>query len=100
MSRETISMTSDPELLARYTASRAPEDFAQIVSRHGGMVLRTCLRLTGRVQDAEDAAQATFLVLAQKAAGIRENLAGWLHKVARDSAQHVVRERLRRARRE
>jgi RNA polymerase sigma factor (sigma-70 family) len=100
MSRETISPTSDSELVARYAASLSPEVFAQIVARHGGMVLRTCVRLTGDLSDAEDAAQATFLVLAQKAGSIRDNLAGWLHKVARDSAQHVVRERLRRLRRE
>lgn len=100
MTYGTISPFSDTELLARFGASRSPHDFAEIVSRHGGMVLRTCLRLTGNRQDAEDAAQATFVVLAEKAAGIRESLAGWLHKVARDSALHVVRERVRRVRRE
>src|SRR5581483_5044539 len=49
---------------------------------------------------AEDAAQAVFLVLSQKCAAIKENLAGWLYKVAQDGAHEVVRARKRRARRE
>ena len=64
------------------------------------MVLRTCQRLAGNASDAEDAAQATFLVLARRPQAVTHNLAGWLHKVARDSAWRVVRERARRARRE
>jgi RNA polymerase sigma factor (sigma-70 family) len=93
-------MNSDAELLARYVASRSQRDFAEIIARHGPMVLRTCLRLTGNPSDAEDAAQAVFLVLSQKCAAIKENLAGWLYKVAQDGAHEVVRARRRRARRE
>jgi RNA polymerase sigma factor (sigma-70 family) len=93
-------MISDTQLVAKYTTSRSAGDFAEIVARHVPMVLRTCRRLTGNAQDAEDAAQATFLVLAQKPGAVRENLAGWLHKVARDAAFRVVRGRMRRVRRE
>src|SRR5271154_4813338 len=93
-------MPSDAELLAKYVASRTPHDFAEIIARHGPMVLRTCQRLTGNPSDAEDAAQAAFLVLAQKCAGVKENLAGWLYKVAQDSAHQVLRAQKRRARRE
>jgi RNA polymerase sigma factor (sigma-70 family) len=93
-------MTSDAELLAKYAASRSPQDFAEIIARHGPMVLRTCQRLTGNPSDAEDAAQAAFLVLSQKCASVKENLAGWLYKVAQDSAYQVVRAKKRRARRE
>jgi RNA polymerase sigma factor (sigma-70 family) len=93
-------MTSDAELLAKYIASRSAHDFAEIIARHGPMVLRTCQRLTGNPSDAEDAAQAAFLVLSQKCASVKENLAGWLYKVAQDSACQVVRAQKRRARRE
>src|SRR5271163_4487497 len=97
--RDSI-MTSDAELLAKYVASRAAHDFAEIIARHGPMVLRTCQRLTGNPSDAEDAGQAAFLVLSQKCATVKENLAGWLYKVAQDSAHEVVRAKKRRARRE
>lgn len=93
-------MTSDAELLAKYVASRSAQDFAEIIARHGPMVLRTCQRLTGNPSDAEDAAQATFLVLSQKCTSVKDNLAGWLYKVAQDSAYQVVRAQKRRARRE
>jgi len=93
-------MTSDAQLLAKYVASRSAHDFAEIIARHGPMVLRTCQRLTGNPSDAEDAAQAAFLVLSQKCAGVKENLAGWLYKVAQDSAHQVMRAQKRRVRRE
>jgi RNA polymerase sigma factor (sigma-70 family) len=100
MSRGTECALADADLVARYAASRAPADFAEIVARHGPMVLRVCHRLTGNAADAEDAAQAAFLVLAQKPGAVAHNLAGWLLKVARDCACRVIRARARRARRE
>jgi RNA polymerase sigma factor (sigma-70 family) len=87
-------------LLVKYCASRAAADFAAIVTRHGPMVLRTCARLTNNAQDAEDAAQATFFALSRKPSAAQPNLAGWLHKVARDCALQVIRGRARRMRRE
>ena len=93
-------MISDAELLAKYVASRSAQDFAEIIARHGPMVLRTCQRLIGNSSDAEDAAQATFLVLSEKCSSVKDNLGGWLYKVAQDSAAQVVRSQRRRARRE
>lgn len=75
---------SDRELLDRFTAGQDAAAFETLLRRHGPMVLRTCQRVLRRPQDAEDAFQATFVVLARKAGAIRgeHTLAGWLHRVA------------------
>src|SRR5262245_30852588 len=78
---------SDGQLLESYIRTREQEAFAALVQRHGPMVWGVCRRILGH-QDAEDAFQATFLVLARKAAAIvpREMIANWLHGVARQTA--------------
>ena len=60
------------------------EAFAEVVRRHGPMVLRVCRRSLQHAEDAEDAFQATFIVLARKAAAVtrKESVGGWLHCIA------------------
>jgi len=82
---------SDAELLERFVAGRdedAEAAFAALVDRHGAMVLGVCRRVLGNRDGSEDAFQATFLVLAKKAAVLarRDQLASWLHGVARRAA--------------
>jgi RNA polymerase sigma factor (sigma-70 family) len=88
----------DRDLLAAFAASGAGEPFAALVSRHGPMVLRLCRRLLGDGHLAEDAFQATFLVLARRAATVRrpESLSAWLYGVAGRIARKAARARDRR----
>src|SRR5207237_7657 len=71
-------------LLDRFVQAGDEEAFEILLRRHGPMVWRTCNRVLRQVADAEDAFQATFLVLCRKAGSIgkRVSLAGWLHQVA------------------
>lgn len=75
----------DAVLLERFVQGRDELSFAALVARHGQMVLRSCRRILGDVHEAEDAFQATFLVLARKAHTLRQPdaLPGFLHSIAR-----------------
>jgi RNA polymerase sigma factor (sigma-70 family) len=75
---------SDTQLLSRFATRRDEVAFAEIMARHGPMVLAVCRGVLRDPVDAEDAFQATFLVLARKAgsAWVEGQLGGWLHKVA------------------
>lgn len=75
--------SSDSALLGRYHDERDPAAFECLVWRHSGLVLGTCERMLRDQHLAEDAYQATFLILARKAGTIHGVLPAWLHKVAR-----------------
>jgi RNA polymerase sigma factor (sigma-70 family) len=87
----------DRALVERFAGQRDEAAFEALVRRHGPMVLRLCRRLLRHTQDAEDAFQATFLVLARKAAALRrqEAVGPWLYGVAR---RVVLKARARDAR--
>jgi RNA polymerase sigma factor (sigma-70 family) len=89
---------TDAQVLTAYLVRRDNDAFAAIVRRHGAMVLGVCRRILGDADDADDAFQATFLVLVRKAAAVtpRERLAGWLHSVAQRTALKARTARARR----
>ncbi len=97
-----VGSLSDGRLLERFLAGRGDDDsasaFAALVERHGPMVLGVCRNALPNLHDAEDAAQATFLVLAKRAGSIRraDSVASWLFGVALKVA---ARARVRAARR-
>jgi len=75
---------TDAQLLTSFIDQKEEAAFDAIVRRHGPMVFGVCRRVVGNHHDAEDAFQATFLVLARKASSVRprEKLVNWLHGVA------------------
>jgi RNA polymerase sigma factor (sigma-70 family) len=91
---------ADRDLLERFVNSQDEEAFDALMQRHGPMVLGVCRRLLHDAHEAEDAFQATFLVLVYKARSISrpELLAPWLHGVAYRTAarpRHAARRRAR-----
>jgi RNA polymerase sigma factor (sigma-70 family) len=99
-----VGSMGDGELLGRFLGrdDSAGPAFAALVERHGRMVHRVCRDVLGDPHDAQDAAQATFFILARKAAAIRkpEALPSWLHGTARRVASRALRESIRRRRHE
>lgn len=79
-----VPLRTDRQLMELFIEQQDQSAFAAIVTRHGPMVLGVCQRIIGTMHDAEDAFQATFLLLAQKAARIipGDAVGPWLHGVA------------------
>src|SRR5262249_22579833 len=76
--------STDAQLLERFTARQDGAGFGERVRRHGPLVLSVCHRVLNAPHDAEDAFQATFLILARKASSIRRkaSVSSWLYGVA------------------
>ena len=88
----------DMELLRDYAQNHSEQAFRALVERHVDMVFAVALRQTGNTQLAEEVTQTVFVVLAEKAASISENviLVGWLFRATRFAASNVRRAEARR----
>jgi RNA polymerase sigma factor (sigma-70 family) len=88
---EAESGLSDGELLQEFVSGRADGAIAALIRRHGPMVWAVCRRVLTNEHDAEDAFQATFLVLVRRAPslGSAELVGAWLHGVAYRTALRV-----------
>lgn len=93
---------TDGQLLESFVANKDSAAFEALVRRHGRMVQGVCLRVLRNQHDAEDAFQATFLVLAHKAARVipREMVGNWLYGVAHTTALRARAKAAQRLRRE
>ncbi len=97
----TVAGLTDGQLLERFASHRGAEAelaFTALVMRHGPLVFGVCQSLLRNPHDAEDAFQATFMVLARKAGSIRQpdRLGPWLHGVAHRTARRLKDKNARR----
>jgi RNA polymerase sigma factor (sigma-70 family) len=93
---------TDKQLLERFAANRDEAAFRALLDRYGALVLGVCWRVLRHEQDAEDAFQATFLVLARKAGTVcwRDSVGNWLYEVAHRLAAEARKNAARRRRQE
>lgn len=87
---------TDADLIRQHLRSPGGDAFAQLVDRHGAMVHATARRLAR--EEADDVAQAVFIVLARKASSLasRDSIAGWLYETTRQCARNARRGQYRR----
>lgn len=90
----------DAELLRRFVELGDQAAFEALVWRHGPMILSVCRRILHHEQDAEDAFQATFLVLARMARSVRKkaSIAAWLYRIAKRTSQRTGKQNASRQR--
>lgn len=91
---------TDQNLMAQWSRDRNADAFAEIVSRHGGMVFATCRRILGSLQDAEDVTQECFLHLVRAPHCDIRSLGAWLHQLAVRRSLDRMRQVSRRLARE
>ena len=91
---------SDSTLWQQWQHRRDPDAFAEIVSRHSGMVYGVCTRILGNGTDAQDAAQDCFIELLNGRVNVQSSLAPWLYTVAVRRALNRVKAETRRRQRE
>src|ERR1700722_2508518 len=97
-----MQVSDDMELVREYAATKSEQAFAAIVSRHINLVYSVALRHAGNAHEAQDITQSVFVVLAKKAASLRQGtvLSGWLFQAARMTASNFLRTEARRMHRE
>lgn|ERR1022692_1620010 len=93
---------NDRDLIRDFARCNSEAAFAGLVQRHINLAYSVALRFTGQTHDAEDVTQAVFIILAKKAASLRERtvLTGWLYETTRFTAGKLLRMKARRATRE
>ena len=97
-----MEQLDDSALLRQYVESQSDEAFAALVTRHINLVYSVALRQTGSPENAEEIAQAVFIILATKAKQLRHEkaLASWLFQATRLTAANLIRSESRRRNRE
>ena len=93
---------NDMDLVREFARRNSEAAFTELVRRHLNLVYSVARRCTGNDGDAQDVTQAVFIILARKAAGLRERtlLAGWLYETTRFAAARLLRANARRHARE
>lgn len=91
--RTDLEPCSDSELIMEFLNRRSEDAFRVLVTRHHALVMGVCRSILRSTHDAEDAFQATFMILARRARSIRKHnsLAGWIQRVAYRAALRVAK---------